>query len=35
MTLQKWLDANPSALFGDRFAAKNVLRDLQNALQGK
>lgn len=35
MALQKWLDANPSASFSDRSAAKNVLRDLQNALQGK
>jgi len=33
--LRKWLDANPEAPFSDRSAAQNVLRDLQNALQGK
>lgn len=33
--LQKWLDSNPNAPFGDRSAAQNVLRDLQNALGGK
>ncbi len=35
IALQKWLDANPNASFGDRSAAQNVLRDLQNALKGK
>nr|WP_253907329.1 hemagglutinin repeat-containing protein [Herbaspirillum rubrisubalbicans] len=33
--LQKWLDANPAASFSDRSAAKNVLKDLQNSLNGK
>ena len=33
--LQKWLDSNPNASFSDRSAAQNVLRDLQNALNGK
>lgn len=33
--LQKWLDSNPNAPFGDRSADQNVLRDLQNSLGGK
>lgn len=32
--LQRWLDNNPTASAGDRAAAENVLRDLQNALSG-
>jgi len=35
IALQRWLDSNPSASFGDRSAAQNVLRDLQNALKGR
>ncbi|WP_231586594.1 two-partner secretion domain-containing protein [Cupriavidus basilensis] len=35
IALQKWLDSSPNASFGDRSAAQNVLRDLQNALGGK
>jgi filamentous hemagglutinin len=35
IALQKWLDSNSSASFSDRSAAQNVLRDLQNALNGK
>lgn len=35
VALQRWLDSNPNASFGDRSAAQNVLRDLQNALKGK
>jgi adhesin HecA-like repeat protein len=35
IALQKWLDANQNASFGDRSAAQTVLRDLQNALKGK
>ena len=33
--LQKWLQSNPKASPGDRAAAENVIRDLQNALAGK
>jgi filamentous hemagglutinin len=33
--LQNWLDANPNASFSDRSAVQNVLRNLQNALNGK
>ena len=33
--LQKWLDRNPTARPGDRAAAENVMRDLQNALGGR
>ncbi len=33
--LQRWLQANPAASPGDRAAAENVIRDLQNALAGK
>ena len=33
--LQNWLQANPTASPGDRAAAENVIRDLQNALAGK
>jgi RHS repeat-associated protein len=32
--LQRWLSRNPTASHGDRAAAENVLRDLQNALEG-
>lgn len=32
---RNWLDANPNASFSDRSAAQNVLRDLQNALNGR
>jgi len=32
--LQDWLNRNPSAPPGDRAAAENVLRDMQNALKG-
>lgn len=35
IALTKWLKDNPNAPFGDRSAATNVLRDLQNALKGK
>ena len=35
VSLQKWLDNNPSAASGDRSAAENVMRDLSNALKGK
>ncbi|RYF31151.1 MAG: hypothetical protein EOO23_03420, partial [Comamonadaceae bacterium] len=35
IALQKWIDKNPTASPGDRAAAENVLRDLQNALKGK
>ncbi len=34
-TLEKWLKNNPSARPGDRAAAENVLKDLQNSLSGK
>jgi RHS repeat-associated protein len=33
--LQRWLSNNPTARPGDRAAAENVLRDLQNALAGR
>lgn len=33
--LQRWLRQNPTASPGDRAAAENVLRDTQNALNGK
>ena len=32
--LKKWLDSNPTAASGDRAAAENVLKDLQNSLRG-
>ncbi len=32
--LERWLDNNPTARAGDRAAAENVLRDMQNALNG-
>lgn len=35
IALTKWLRGNPNALFSDRSAATNVLRDIQNALKGK
>ncbi|WP_065606745.1 VENN motif pre-toxin domain-containing protein [Gilliamella sp. Occ3-1] len=33
--LQDWIKRNPTAPSGDRAAAENVLKDLQNALKGK
>lgn len=33
--LQTWLRRNPTASSGDRAAAENMLKDLQNALRGK
>jgi hypothetical protein len=33
--LQDWIKRNPMAPSGDRAAAENVLKDLQNALKGK
>ncbi|MBK5073804.1 hemagglutinin repeat-containing protein [Budviciaceae bacterium CWB-B4] len=33
--LQDWLNKNPKASPGDRAAAENVLKDLQNSLRGK
>jgi hypothetical protein len=33
--LSKWLEKNPTALPGDRAAAENIIRDLQNALKGQ
>ena len=33
--LDRWLKNNPKASPGDRAAAQNVMRDLQNALSGK
>ena len=33
--LQKWLSKNPAAPAGDRAAAENVIKDMQNALKGK
>jgi filamentous hemagglutinin len=33
--LQKWLKQNPNASGKDRAAAENVIRDMQNALNGK
>ena len=33
--LEGWLSRNPTASSGDRAAAENTLRDLQNALSGK
>ncbi len=32
--LRRWLEGNPTATPGDRAAAENVLRDLQDALRG-
>ncbi|WP_219923865.1 WXG100-like domain-containing protein [Nocardioides campestrisoli] len=32
--LEKWLRTNPTATPGDRAAAENVIRDMQNALDG-
>lgn len=32
--LERWLDRNPTASPGDRAAAENVIRDMQNALAG-
>jgi hypothetical protein len=34
VALQRWLANNPDASPGDRAAAENVLRDMQNALRG-
>lgn len=34
-SLQKWLQQNPTAAPGDRAAAENVIRDMQNALKGQ
>ncbi|MCG3680073.1 hypothetical protein [Aliarcobacter butzleri] len=33
--LQKWIDINPNASFSDKQAAKHLIRDMQNALNGK
>lgn len=33
--LNKWLKNNPTASSGDRAAAENVIKDMQNALSGK
>lgn len=30
--LEKWLKNNPNASHGDRAAAENIIKDLQNAL---
>ena len=35
VALKNWLDKNPTASAGDRAAAENVLKDMQNALNGK
>ncbi len=35
ITLQKWLDNNPTARSGDRAAAENIIRDMNNALRGQ
>ena len=32
--LQKWLNANQTALSNDRLAAENLIRDMKNALNG-
>ena len=33
--LQRWINGNPGASLGDRAAAENVLKDLQNAMSGR
>ena len=34
VNLERWIKNNPTASLGDRAAAENVLKDLQNAMQG-
>ena len=34
LALQKWLDGNPTARPGDRAAAENIIRDMDDALRG-
>jgi hypothetical protein len=34
VALQRWLKKNPNCSLGDRAAAENVIRDMQNALDG-
>lgn len=34
VTLERWLKNNPSCSPGDRAAAENVIRDMQNAVDG-
>ncbi|MDT0459569.1 hypothetical protein RM550_28295 [Streptomyces sp. DSM 41527] len=33
--LSRWIRKNPEAATSDRLAAENVIRDLQNSLEGK
>ncbi|HEV2695901.1 MAG TPA: RHS repeat-associated core domain-containing protein, partial [Verrucomicrobiae bacterium] len=35
VSLQRWLDSNPTAAATDRDAAQNVITDMQNALRGQ